>query len=484
MYQWAATMTQSGANFPFALPLKADRLPAGFQISLLKRSKSGGFASAGDIVATVEEIAGVGEVFMVRFFEGPVAMEGRRASPCAPLRAQLVGGKWGIIAVSEALDILDIIAKKIQIPEYKTTIEIPIIGGINVDVSGVNITNLQVPRELAKVAIESGYYHLKAANLTAQITFNWAWSKGPLSGSGYGELSLEGGSLDEIFLVPCGMKLLVLQDLHDWAMAASAAGGLVWLWSSCGGLGLPFDAVFTYAVYTLNYVIVKGYGEVALGPKPSESLHTSTLDNAEIGGDGSMFSTYLHEAIPNCILWGLHQSGGLHTSVQDGNIPQLRLITDLFGGLIPELPKHYPKKGMLMEIVMTEAPQVQFRTSSNGSVILSARYDTNVSVLDAAGDGATLLVAQLTANVSIAADFGWAQTVIHGTAVSYAVLWEMYPVNVKGWNMIIDWVVKQAGPKQSLGQLWDTYVKTPATPFVALDNVTTAATDHCTGSPY
>lgn len=28
----ASTMTQSGANFPFALPLKADRLPTGFQV--------------------------------------------------------------------------------------------------------------------------------------------------------------------------------------------------------------------------------------------------------------------------------------------------------------------------------------------------------------------------------------------------------------------------------------------------------------------
>ncbi len=26
--------------------------------------------------------------------------------------------------------------------------------------------------------------------------------------------------------------------------------------------GLPFEAVFTYAVYTLNYVMVKGYGEI------------------------------------------------------------------------------------------------------------------------------------------------------------------------------------------------------------------------------
>jgi hypothetical protein len=72
-------------------------------------------------------------------------------------------------AVTEALDLLDVAAKKIKIPEYQSTLEIPVIGGIEVSVSNVNITNLQVPRELAKVAIESGYYHLKASNLTAQV---------------------------------------------------------------------------------------------------------------------------------------------------------------------------------------------------------------------------------------------------------------------------------------------------------------------------
>jgi hypothetical protein len=44
-----------------------------------------------------------------------------------------------------------------------------------------------------------------------QITFDWGWSKGPLSGSGYGELSLQGGALDEIFLV------------RAWLAAAAAA---------------------------------------------------------------------------------------------------------------------------------------------------------------------------------------------------------------------------------------------------------------------
>jgi hypothetical protein len=209
-------------------------------------------------------------------------------------------------------------------------------------------------------------------------------------------------------------------------------------------------------------------------PFPASPL---PLTPADIGGDGGMFSLYLHEAIPNCIFWGLFNAGALHQTVQDGNIPQLRLITDLFGGLIPELPKHYSKKGMLMDIEMTEPPVVGFNAGADGGVVISARYDTNVSVLNATGDGATVLVAQLSANVSIAADFGWDATVIHSTAVNYAVQYEMFPVNVKGWNQIIDWVVKQAGPRQSLGQLWDTYVKTPATPYVGLDKVVTRAVD-------
>jgi len=78
MYQWAATLTQSGANYPFVLPLKADRLPTGFQISLLKRGKDGGFDSAADLVGTVEDVSSVGPVFFIRLFEGPVAQDDRR----------------------------------------------------------------------------------------------------------------------------------------------------------------------------------------------------------------------------------------------------------------------------------------------------------------------------------------------------------------------------------------------------------------------
>lgn len=54
MWQWASTMIQSGKNLPFALPLKTDRLPGGFQISLLRRGDDGAFDSCADLVACVE----------------------------------------------------------------------------------------------------------------------------------------------------------------------------------------------------------------------------------------------------------------------------------------------------------------------------------------------------------------------------------------------------------------------------------------------
>ncbi len=34
LYQWASTLTQSGANFPFALPLKADKEERGFKVGV------------------------------------------------------------------------------------------------------------------------------------------------------------------------------------------------------------------------------------------------------------------------------------------------------------------------------------------------------------------------------------------------------------------------------------------------------------------
>lgn len=80
LYQWAATLTSSGQNMPFALPIKADKLDKGFQMSLL-RIKEGQPMSVGDIVANVEQVDDKGDVLFVRFFEGPASGIDRRGPP-------------------------------------------------------------------------------------------------------------------------------------------------------------------------------------------------------------------------------------------------------------------------------------------------------------------------------------------------------------------------------------------------------------------
>lgn len=50
-------------------------------------------------------------------------------------------------AVTEALEILGVAVEQVKIPEYRTTLEVPVIGGIDVSISSVNITDLQVGRQ-------------------------------------------------------------------------------------------------------------------------------------------------------------------------------------------------------------------------------------------------------------------------------------------------------------------------------------------------
>lgn len=47
------------------------------QISIMKRGPDGGFGSAADVVMVVEPVENVGNVLFVRFYEGPLAFEGR-----------------------------------------------------------------------------------------------------------------------------------------------------------------------------------------------------------------------------------------------------------------------------------------------------------------------------------------------------------------------------------------------------------------------
>jgi hypothetical protein len=58
MFQWASTLTVSGANMPFALPLQADSTPDGFDIAFL-RVIDGTVIRIAKIACKVEPVEGV-----------------------------------------------------------------------------------------------------------------------------------------------------------------------------------------------------------------------------------------------------------------------------------------------------------------------------------------------------------------------------------------------------------------------------------------
>ncbi|KAK9868655.1 hypothetical protein WJX84_003925 [Apatococcus fuscideae] len=69
LYNWAATLTTSGRNMPFSLPIKTTHTKDGFEMSLL-RIFDGEARSVGDINVTVEEESGKGNILFARFYEG------------------------------------------------------------------------------------------------------------------------------------------------------------------------------------------------------------------------------------------------------------------------------------------------------------------------------------------------------------------------------------------------------------------------------
>ncbi|KAG2489604.1 hypothetical protein HYH03_011884 [Edaphochlamys debaryana] len=89
LYQWAATVTQSGANYPFVMPMKVDKYDTGFKVALLKQTAAGNFDAAAEIQGTLEEVPGKGTVVFFRFFEGPAASAMRSSPPPADPKQRL-----------------------------------------------------------------------------------------------------------------------------------------------------------------------------------------------------------------------------------------------------------------------------------------------------------------------------------------------------------------------------------------------------------
>ncbi|KAK9837675.1 hypothetical protein WJX74_002772 [Apatococcus lobatus] len=86
LYQWASSLTSSGRNMPFSLPIKTTHTQEGFEMSLL-RIFDGEAKSVGDIIVTVEDEPQKGSVLFARFFEGDASFADRsRNIPSDPMK--------------------------------------------------------------------------------------------------------------------------------------------------------------------------------------------------------------------------------------------------------------------------------------------------------------------------------------------------------------------------------------------------------------
>lgn len=85
-------------------------------------------------------------------------------------------------AVTEALEILGVAVEKVRIPEYRTTLEIPVIGGIDVVISNVNITDLQV-QSCTKLCGAAQHHKLSSWVEAAEATDNCGIALGSINGA-------------------------------------------------------------------------------------------------------------------------------------------------------------------------------------------------------------------------------------------------------------------------------------------------------------
>lgn len=204
----------------------------------------------------------------------------------------------------------------VTIPDVSKTFNLPIIGEFTLQLSNLQVTEVDASDEDAKLVIRDGLFDLWITQVAVNLTFNWHWEKLGMSGTGDGELNLLGGNIDYDFTVSThpetkkpqinvraanshfeNVALTIHSYSSDWLYQAvlslfndqiqkaiqngintalqndvpnSLNDVLNSLPTRLEIKGLPFSTSFGYTFYTLTYVMVKGYGEIESdSPSPS-----------------------------------------------------------------------------------------------------------------------------------------------------------------------------------------------------------------------
>jgi len=436
-------------------------------------------------------------------------------------------------ATAEGLNILRAKVQDLNIPEVTKTFSLPLVGDFSVRLYDVKVVQFNVSDDDSKLVILDGFFNLGAYKLETKVTFNWHWEKLGIQGTGDGELLLHGGNINYVFSVDSdaatqhpklnvkladsnfsSVELKIHSFSADWlyqavlaifndAIAKAINRGIAGALSDdvpnavnnvlsslpthLDITGLPFSTTFDYSIFTLTYVLIKGYGEFhaertlakqalaqamqGLRSGASKCPYDSSplpLGSDAIALDPHMLTLYVHDSLINCMTWGLHNSGALKYSIVDGTIPKLHLTTDLLVMLIPQLPKLYPHQPLRIDVEARSAPVVTFNASAGAHVVAS--YRTTIFV-----NNETLGVPHIVtmdANITITALVDWDSTVVTSVSASHVAV-EAAPnitIPVIQWDRTVAWFVQNYAGLYPLHFLVDNFIHTPVTSMVGLIN--------------
>jgi len=427
----------------------------------------------------------------------------------------------------QGMEILKARVQSLHVPNAKKAFNLPLVGKFVLELSNLRILTFSVPSEAARTSIENGGFEFRVTEVEAQLGFDWHWEKLGMQGSGQGELDLLGGDINYRFralaqpesgqphiIVDAAdssfneVELVIHSYSADWLYQAvlSLFNGQIRKAVQSGiqsalqkdvpdGVnkvlstlpthleikGLPFNVGFEYSLFTLTYVLLQGYGEIAseARSKPAQPadhpalVHMQQcpfdvtplpLSPQQVGAESHMLSIYLHHSVANCMLWGLYNAGSLQIVVQDGTVPKLHLTTDLLAMLIPELPKKFPHQQLRIEVAATKEPLINF--SSDKGIELQAVYQTEIYV-----QNATLhdpLITRLLANVTIEADMSWESTIITAVNAKHTVQEAIMAVPAPQWDMTVAWFIQNYAGLYPLRQLVTSFVHTPVSSMLDL----------------
>lgn len=434
-------------------------------------------------------------------------------------------------AVQQGLTLLETRVREVYISQYSKTFSLPLVGVFEIRLSNITVTDFQAPPEKAKLSILSGLFNFQATDILGSIDFDWHWEKLGLSGSGSGQLLLQGGSIDYVYSVKQSvagqpvitvltaqsqigsLELKIRSFSADWFYQAvlSVFNGMITsaitskveaalnddvphkvndvlasLPTNVTVKGLPFETVFSYSLYTNTYVLIKGYSEVetelpALRSEVSCPLAVTELPLSPelIASRTESVSILIHENTLNCLLWGLFHGDLMHVTVKDGVVPSLRLTTELFAALIPELPKLYPKTPLVLQVTATVPPSVAF-DPAYGAMIYAA-YNTSVFVAPKSNESTVpdpVFVGSVISYVNITGNFGWESVTITNISGLHVVDASVTEIKLLAWHNLFVWAVKTYAPKYNLRKIFNAFVSAPVVSRVILTQPQTDIYNH------